>query len=535
MMLLLSPTFLSTSASAQITTLPNHDGITVYPNQGWYTAKDFQNNIIINSNIPEAVIQTALDRGGDIYIAGGTYNLSTNFSGFNLKSDTHLKLAQDAYIVVPSGYRGHVFGINSGTSHCIIEGGDINEAPPVKRNWIGILLRGGAVSFNLVENMVVTNPFIVIEFNTTSPNYISANTFYNINGNYFVRGIEFDFSGEYIPWRSGFFGNTFRDLQFESGTMTTYGVKDIKYYLEAFYNVIFWDLPPNAISASIDPLAENNIIIGGTMTIRNFEDKSGKTIILDTLHPQNISNSTLLLEILNYTYNSQSNIPTHKSHQVLNMSISSQTRSGFIRGNEAQLPISVGKPAFVNIFGTVLNPKGGSISLSITRPDGSVEQNKADVTAFGAFYYPMIFDTNSLMGQYQIDGSYQNSNLGSLFLNVTSAQLMTDESNVNPYAGNAPSSEFNTTLSTQIKNDAKLWSENKITDEVFGNRIQYLVKIGILEKNNENYPQMHQLMYLPTWLKNNAGWWVDGQISDRDFISTIQYLLNNGLIQMPTE
>lgn len=522
-------TFLFTEGFAQVSDLPNDFGTTVYEFAGRYYVKD-SHDIITSNNEPDSVIKTALARGGDIYIAGGTYNLSQYFSGFDLKSDTHLKIAPNAYIIVPSGYSGYVFRMNSDTFHCILEGGNINEASQAKRNWIGVLLEGESVSFNLVENVVVTNPFIVIDFNTTSPNYISANTFYNINGNNFVRGIEFDFSGKYIPWVSGFFGNTFRDLQFQSGSMTTYGVKDIRYYNNAFYNVIFWDLPPGSISASIDPLAVNNIIIGGDMTYSNFEDRGHNTIILDRLHTKIISNSTLFFAILNGTHNVQVNTPL-PLRQVLNMSIISQPTSGIVNGVQGQLSISNGKPVLADIFGTVINPRGGSVLLTITRPDNTIEHIGAVVTSSGTFYYPMIFDRNSLVGQYQIDGTYQNSNLGSLFLNVTSYPLPSI-TNTNSNTDTSTSLESNSILYAQIKNDAKLWSQDKISDDVFISRIQYLAKIGIIEMPNELQNTMHQTTHIPSWLKNNAGWWADGQISNNDFISEIQYLLDNKILEI---
>ncbi|HYL67315.1 MAG TPA: hypothetical protein VEU72_09245 [Nitrosopumilaceae archaeon] len=527
--LLISSTFLFTGTFAQTTNLPNNFETIVYQSNNYYYVTDSQNNIITSSGVPEFVIKTALERGGDIYIAEGTYNLSSNFSGFDLKSNTYLRLAHNAYIVVPSGYGGHVFRFNSATFQSVIDGGNINEAFPVTRNWIGILMQGEAVSFNLVENMVITNPFIVIDFNTSSPNYISANTFYNINGNSFVRGIEFDFTGKYIPWRTGFFGNTFRDLQFQGGSMTTYGVKDMEHYWEAFYNVIFWDLPSNAISANIDPLASYNIIIGGQMTRPNFDDKGKNTVILDTYTTKNTSNSTILLEILNGTYHPQMNVPTLRSNQVLNMSIITQSANGFVNGNQGQLSVSVGKSITVNIFGKVTNPKGGSVLLSIIRPDGFVEQNQADVTSAGSFYYPMIFDKDSLTGQYQISGSYQNSNLGDLLLNVTSGRIQLpneNHSNINI----ATPSESNTTLSTSIKISAKLWSHGQIRDSIFGDSIHYLIKNGIVELPYQDQTSTHQSTYIPSWFKNNAGWWADGQISVNDFISELQYLLNSKIM-----
>jgi hypothetical protein len=520
-------TFLFTEGFAQGVDLPNDFGTIVYESAGRYYVKD-SHDIITSNNEPDIVIKTALARGGDIYIAGGTYKLSQYFSGLDLQSHTHLKLAQNAFIIVPSGYEGYVFQIKDNTFNCVIEGGNVKEADPVKRNWIGILLHGGSISFNLVENMFITDPFIVININATSPSFISANTFYNISGIHFVRGIEFDFIGK-LTSLSGIFGNTFRDLQFQSGNMTTYGVKDIKHFNNAFYNVIFWDLPPNAISANIDPSAINNVIIGGAMTSPNFDDKGHNTIILDKLHTKIISSSPILLGIVNGIYRPQANMPIIPSHQILNMNISSELTSGFVSGNQGQLSISPGNIAAVNIFGMVTDPKGGLVVLSITRPDGVVEQNYADITSSGAFSYPMIFDKNSLTGQYMIVGSYQNSNLGTLFLNMTSHLLLSNETNAFPNIG-IPASESGLTPSVQIKNDAKLWSQDKISDDVFSSRIQYLIKIGIIEKPKQTQTMMYQSAHIPSWLKNNASMWANGQISASDFISEIQYLLNNEIM-----
>ncbi len=520
---------------AQTTNLPNNFGTIVYQSNNYYYAQDSKNNILTSSGVPEFVIKTALDRGGDIYIAGGTYNLSPNFSGFDLKYGTHLKMAPDTNIVAPSGYIGHVFRFSNGVGQCVMDGGHLYEASPVKRNWIGIMMQGGTngVFFNYIENMVITDPYIVIDFNANTAQWVNANTFVNIKGWDYVRGIEFDFQG--TPNDGGGFSyNAFRDLQFESGPMTTYGAKDIKHGYNAFYNVQFWDLLPGAISSTVDSSADHTIIIGGQMTYQGFVDNGRNTIILDAGHTKIISNSTILLAILNGTYHHQVNMPPLQSSQILNMSIIMQPTSGFMSGNKAQLSVSAGKPITVNIFGTVTNPKGGSVLLSITRPDGVVEQNQADVTSAGAFYYPMIFDKNSLTGQYKIDGSYQNSNLGSLLLNVTSDQaLLSNQTNGGTNSGMTAPPQSNATLSARIKNDAKLWSQGEISNDVFLNSIRYLVTIGILEKPNESQMPLHQSVSIPTWLKNNAGWWTDGQISDSDFFSGIQYLLNNGIIRMP--
>src|SRR2546428_11654101 len=243
--LLFSSTFLFMWAFAQGLDLQNDFGTIVYVIGGMYFAKDSQDHIFVSSDTADIVIKAALDRGGDIYVTGGNYHLSKDFSGFDLKSTTHLKLAQDSSIIVPSGYGGYVFRFNNGTAHCVMEGGHIYETDPVKRGWIGIIMQGGTegVYFNLVENVIITDPYIVIDFNATRGQWINANTFVNIQGYTFVRGIEFDYKGK-PEGGDGFNGNTFRDSQFQSGPMTTYGVKDIKHDTNAFYNVQIWDLPP---------------------------------------------------------------------------------------------------------------------------------------------------------------------------------------------------------------------------------------------------------------------------------------------------
>ncbi len=534
--LLISSTFLFTETFAQGVDLTNDFGTIVYQFNGLYYVKDPLTGILASSDTPDSVIKTALGRGGEIYIEGGIYDLSKNFAGFDLKTGTDLKLAQDAHIIIPSGYSGYVFRFNSGIAHCVLEGGSINEANPVKRSWIGIMMQGGpaGVYFNLIQNIRITNPYIVIDFNATAGQWINANTFVNINGNSFVRGIEFDFAGKRTPYVDGFDGNTFRDSQFQSGPMTTYGVKDIRHDRNAFYNVQIWDLPQGSISSTIDSTAENTIIIGGLMTHVGFVDNGINTIILDSWHNSLLSNSTITSALIKGTFEPKVNIPSIPQNQGLNMSLPQQLTTGVVKGNKAQFALSQEIPIDINIYGKVNASRGGSVILYITGPDGVVNQNQAYVTSDGTFYYPLIFDKNSLIGQYKISGLYQNSNIGSIFINVTSVQtLSTSTSNQNTMI--VPPSDSNKTLPVRINNDARLWFQGKISDDTFGNTIQYLINTGIIQKANENHTSLDQSVHIPTWLKNNARWLAEGQISYNDFISEIQYLLKNGMILMPLQ
>ena len=37
---------------------------------------------------------------------------------------------------------------------------------------------------------------------------------------------------------------------------------------------------------------------------------------------------------------------------------------------------------------------------------------------------------------------------------------------------------------------------------------------------------------IPNWIKNNAKWWANDQISDEDFVKSIQYLVKKGIIRI---
>lgn len=83
-----------------------------------------------------------------------------------------------------------------------------------------------------------------------------------------------------------------------------------------------------------------------------------------------------------------------------------------------------------------------------------------------------------------------------------------------------------------IKNNARWWSENKITDHDFLQGIQYLVQQKILKVPQTETQQSSKSQIIPEWIKNNAGWWSNDLISDKDFVSGIQYLIQNNIINI---
>ena len=82
-----------------------------------------------------------------------------------------------------------------------------------------------------------------------------------------------------------------------------------------------------------------------------------------------------------------------------------------------------------------------------------------------------------------------------------------------------------------VKNNAKWWSEDKISDNDFITGIEYLVKnniINISSQNNKENPSD----VIPSWIKINAGWWANNVISENEFLTGIKYLIENGIIKV---
>ena len=83
-----------------------------------------------------------------------------------------------------------------------------------------------------------------------------------------------------------------------------------------------------------------------------------------------------------------------------------------------------------------------------------------------------------------------------------------------------------------IKDTAKLWGDDKISDSNFKQGLQWLVEnktITIPGGNNHSGSNNQQI---PIWVRNDAKWWGDGQIGDSDFVQGMQYLIQIGTISI---
>ena len=82
-----------------------------------------------------------------------------------------------------------------------------------------------------------------------------------------------------------------------------------------------------------------------------------------------------------------------------------------------------------------------------------------------------------------------------------------------------------------IKNNAKWWSQNQITDDDFVKGIQFLIDDNIIKVTSTSAASDSN-SHIPAWIKKTAAWWSGGSVSDSDFIQGIQYLVQIHVIKI---
>ena len=85
------------------------------------------------------------------------------------------------------------------------------------------------------------------------------------------------------------------------------------------------------------------------------------------------------------------------------------------------------------------------------------------------------------------------------------------------------------TVPSWIKNNADLWVQEQISDEVFADGIGYLITEGVII-----VPAVQEAGQaqdgIPDWVKSTAGFWVQGDIGDDEFLGAMEYLVQAGII-----
>lgn len=130
---------------------------------------------------------------------------------------------------------------------------------------------------------------------------------------------------------------------------------------------------------------------------------------------------------------------------------------------------------------------------------------KTEIIAPFAFY-----KTSFKPGAYHIDAKYSGTSANVVFTLVKSDKIA---------------------IPPQYKSLVKLWSEGKqATDINFANVIRDLMQYDIIQIPELMNQTTNSSVHIPAWVKNDARWWSNDLISDNDFASGIQYLIKTKIM-----
>jgi len=88
-----------------------------------------------------------------------------------------------------------------------------------------------------------------------------------------------------------------------------------------------------------------------------------------------------------------------------------------------------------------------------------------------------------------------------------------------------------------IKDNARGFAEDKISDKDFATGIAFMIKEEIIKVDNVKIDKDNDVVIsddikIPDWIQNNAKWWADGLISDQEFKSGIEYMVKEKIIDI---
>ena len=207
-------------------------------------------------------------------------------------------------------------------------------------------------------------------------------------------------------------------------------------------------------------------------------------------------------------YDSRDDFGNANTFSLLRAPPASFPTSAQLSEYEVVKPIS-GQIEEIILSGTVDNPRRGiPLDVIITTPDEQTQNFGSILSSAGSFKSIISINENSLSGIYKIDLFHNDSFVKTLSFVVS-----------------------NPTIPDWIKNNAKWWSSNTVSDSEFIDGLEYLIEEGLITVY-PGTPISISEQEIPDWIKNNAKWCANDQISDEDFVKSIQYLVKKGIIRI---
>ena len=152
--------------------------------------------------------------------------------------------------------------------------------------------------------------------------------------------------------------------------------------------------------------------------------------------------------------------------------------------------------------------QGTSLQLTLIGPDETTEELNILATRQGEYTALLTLYHNSQPGIYNIAINYLNSPVATVFFEVIKHQVP-----------------------EWIKNNARWWSTNQISDSEFIGGIEHLIKEDIITIP-ESLKSQSSVQEIPSWIKNTAKWWSEDSVTDDEFLSALEFLVKSGIIRI---
>ncbi len=83
----------------------------------------------------------------------------------------------------------------------------------------------------------------------------------------------------------------------------------------------------------------------------------------------------------------------------------------------------------------------------------------------------------------------------------------------------------------QYKTLVTSWPNHMIDTKDYAALIRELIRLDIIKAPNYQEQETNPI-HIPSWFKSNARWWADGSITDDEFGQSIQYLIQGGIVSV---
>lgn len=156
-----------------------------------------------------------------------------------------------------------------------------------------------------------------------------------------------------------------------------------------------------------------------------------------------------------------------------------------------------GDQIFLHIIDTSGN-SSSSIPIQISKTNSTII---APIPFYKTTYSP---------GTYQIDAEYSGSKSSASFKIIDSGRIA---------------------IPPQYKTLVTSWPNHVIDTKDYASLIRELIHFDII-KAPDYHEQETSPIHIPSWLKVNARWWADSSITDDEFGQSIQYLIQKGIVSV---